>query len=64
MLYDLFEKGIIKIFDENDYMDIERISGKIVNEIECEISMTKLDDFLQNEKVVIKKLWLIKIILN
>ena len=66
LLYGLYEKGKIKITDEeeNHFMDTERILGEILNEIEGEISKTKLEEFLMNEKVVIQKLGLMKIILD
>ena len=65
LLYDLYRKGKISMFDEEKhFMNIERILGEILNEIEGELSIKKLEEFLKNEKVVIKKLGLIKIILN
>ena len=64
LLYDLYEKGKQKINYEIYFLNIEKILGEIIDEIEGEISIKKLNEFLKNEKVVIKKLGLIKIILE
>ena len=66
LLCELNKKGIIKITDEDNYFgDIEKVLGKIRKDLEGEIGIKKLDEFLKNdEKLVKERLSLIKIILG
>ena len=65
LLCDLYEKGKLKINnEENYYGDIEVLLGEIIDDIEGKIRIKKLDIFLIDKKIVIKKLGLIRIILD
>ena len=64
IICELNEKGKLKIADEsNCYSDIKKILEEIRKDLEGEIGIKKLAEFLDNEeKIVIKRLRLIKII--
>ena len=65
LLCDLYEKGKIKINnEENYYKDIDALLGEVIDDIEGKIGIKKLEIFLNDKKIVIKKLGLIKIILD
>jgi hypothetical protein len=66
LLCELNEKGILKITDEDNYYgDIEKKLQKIKKDLDGDISIKTLEEFLDIEKkLVIKRLGLIKIILE
>ena len=65
LLYDLYEKGKLKKYDEENYLiDIEPLLSEIIDDMEGEIGIKKIEEFLKNEEIAIKKLSFIKIILK
>ena len=65
LLYDLYEKGKLKKNnEENYYIDIEPLLSEIIDDMEGEIGIKKIEEFLKNEEIAIKKLGFIKIILR
>ena len=65
LICDLYEKGKIKISEEeNYYEEIEPLLSEIIDDIESKIVIEQLKVFLSDKKIVIKKLGLIKIILR
>ena len=65
LLYDLNETGKLKISaEENFFGDIEPLLSEILDDIDNKLSIEKLEIFLSDKKIVIKKLGLMKIILR
>lgn len=65
LLIELYEKGKLDLSIEDIDADLEHLLSNIQNDIDGDIEKIKLETFLSNgEKVVIKRLQLIKIILK
>ena len=65
LLCELYDKGKLKIFDDEIYKEMEKIIQQIYKELDGEIPINKLEEFLENdEKQVIQRLKLINLILE
>ena len=65
LLYELYEKGKIKMCNEEYYGNIFNLIDRIKGDIESYISKNEFEKFLKNDKtIIIKRLSLFKIILE